>query len=129
GLLCLRMTCFLPFVVRYFGLATASAREAQLRTLRGAIDSTLNAKLQIKQADFQAAIAGEDLRQSRMNIFPSLSAGSNGRFNAGNFFDERTGTLENRTTWSADGSLDMSVVLFQGFQKLNEIKANRYLLE
>ncbi len=123
------MKFFLPFLFLYFGLATSSAQEARLITLRGAIDSTLKNNLQIKQADFQAAIAGEDLRQSRMNIFPSLSAGSNGRFNAGNFFDERTGTLENRTTWSADGSFDMSVVLFQGFQKLNEIKANRYLLE
>ncbi len=119
----------LPFFFFLIASGTSFAQEAKVISLRAAIDSTLKNNLQIKQADFQAAIAGEDLRQSRMNIYPSLSAGTNGRFNAGNFFDERTGTLENRQTWSADGSLDASVVLFQGFQRLNEIKANRYLLE
>jgi len=123
------MKVFSSFLLVLIFCGTSFAQEVDIVSLQGAIDSTLKNNLQIKQADFQAAIAGEDLRQSRMNIFPSLSAGTNGRFNAGNFFDERTGTLENRTTWSADGSLDMSVVLFQGFQKINEIKANRFLLE
>jgi outer membrane protein len=119
----------LPFFFLLIVWGTSSAQEAKVISLRAAIDSTLKNNLQIKQADFQAAISSEDLRQSRMNIYPSLGAGTNGRFNAGNFFDERTGTLENRHTWSADASLDASVVLFQGFQRLNEIKANRFLLE
>lgn len=123
------MKFILSFPFLFICSVLLHAQEIEVVTLQGAIDSTLKNNLQIKQADFQAALAGQDLRQSRMNIFPSLSAGSSGRLTVGNYFDERTGTIENTTTKSVDGSLDLSVSLFQGFQKINEIKANRFLLE
>src|SRR5690606_5989411 len=98
-------------------------------TLKAALDSTMKNNLQIRQADFQSALTGQDVFQSRMNLFPSINGGVSGRINGGSFFDEKTGTLGNTTNKSVDGHLGTSLVLFRGFQKVNEIAFNKYLLE
>jgi len=101
----------------------------EIITLKAAIDSTLKNNLQIKQADFSRVLADQEVFQSKMNILPSLSAGLGGRITSGNFFDERTGTVGNTTNKSLDGNVGARVTIFQGFQNLNQIKSNKYLLE
>lgn len=98
-------------------------------TLQAALDSTMKNNLQIRQADFQSVITGQDVFQSRMNLLPTINGGASGRINGGSFFDEKTGTLGNTTNKSVDGNVSTSIVLFRGFQKVNEIAFNRYLLE
>ncbi len=98
-------------------------------TLQAALDSTMKNNLQIRQADFQSAISSQDVFQSRMNLLPTLNGGISGRINGGSFFDEKTGTLGNTTNKSVDGNLNTSVDLFRGFQKVNQIAFNKYLLE
>lgn len=98
-------------------------------TLQAALDSTMKNNLQIRQADFQSAISGQDVFQSRMNLLPSINGGVGGQINGGSFFDEKTGTLGNTINKSVDGNLSTSLILFRGFQKVNEIAFNKYLLE
>lgn len=98
-------------------------------TLQAALDSTIKNNLQIRQADFQSALTGQDVFQSRMNLLPSINGGVSGRITGGSFFDEKTGTLGNTTNKSVDGNLNTSLVLFRGFQKVNQIAFNKYLLE
>jgi len=85
--------------------------------------------LQIRQADFQSALSSQDVLQARMNLLPSLSTGVSGRLSGGNFFDEKTGTISNTTNKSIDGDVSLFVTLFQGFQRVNQIAYNKYLLE
>lgn len=98
-------------------------------TLEAALDSTMKNNLQIRQADFRSALSDQDVFQSRMNLLPSLNGGLSSRINGGSFFDEKTGTLVNTINKSVDGSLNSSLVIFQGFQKTNQIAFNKYMLE
>lgn len=127
----LRCQYFLRFVLFVFFLIfirfPLSAQE--IISLRAAIDSTMKNNLQIRQADFQSALGSQDVLQSRMNFLPSLSTGVSGRLSGGNFFDEKTGTISNTTNKSIDGDVSSSVTLFQGFQRINQIAYNKYLLE
>jgi len=117
---------FLTFSL-FFIVFSLSAQEVV--TLQAAIESTVKNNLQIQQADFQSQITGQDVLQSRMNLLPSLNTGVSGRLSGGNFFDEKTGTLSNTTNKSIDGDVSLSVTLFQGFQRVNQIAYNKYLLE
>lgn len=101
----------------------------ELITLQSAIDSTLENNLQIKEARFRAALSDQDVLQSKMNLLPSLGASAGGRLSGGNYFDEKTGKVGNTTNKSVDGSLSLSVTLFQGFQRINQIRANKLLLQ
>lgn len=101
----------------------------ELITLQSAIDSTLENNLQIKEARFRAALTDQDVLQSKMNLLPSLGASAGGRLSGGNYFDEKTGKVGNTTNKSVDGSLSLSVTLFQGFQRINQIRANKLLLQ
>ena len=122
----IRFSAFL-FLFNLFFASTASSQDAI--SLRSAIDSTLKNNLQIREARYQAALTDQDVLQSKMNLLPSLGASAGGRISGGNYFDEKTGKVGNTTNKSVDGSLNLSVTLFQGFQRISQIKANKLLLQ
>lgn len=131
---CLRLQNFLfpiqKFILLFFLQCTISSLQAQeIITLENALDRTLKNNLQIRKAGFQSALSVQDLQQSRMNLLPNLNGGVGGRLNGGSFFDEKTGILGNTTNKSVDGNLSSSVILFQGFQRVNQIAQNKYILE
>lgn len=98
-------------------------------TLRSALDSALSRNIDVRQADYQTALGATDLLQSRMDLLPSFSAGVSGNWNGGNYFDQQTATLLNESNRSASGSVGVSAVLFQGMQRIHQIKANKFSLE
>lgn len=111
--------------VKVFSQQPAGPR---LITLEAAVQQTLDNNLQIKQAQFQEALSEQDLLQARMNFLPNLNAGASGGKNWGLSFDQTAGKLVTQSVNSAGAQLSTGLDLFQGFQRINQVRANRYQL-
>src|SRR5690606_11389637 len=99
-------------------------------TLQDAIETTLERNLQIKRAEFGYQITEEDLFQSKSELYPNLNFGASNSYNYGLTFDQTSGQLIRGNDWTsnAGAQLSSSVSIFQGFQKVNQIKANKIQL-
>src|SRR5690606_16294734 len=109
-------------------LLSFSAKGQQVLTLKEALDQALNNNLQVKQALLQAALREEDVKQARMNFFPTFNAGIDGNLRGGKSFDQLTGSLISQSTNSLNGSLNASAAVFQGCSRINQVSANICLL-
>ncbi|UIR57145.1 TolC family protein [Sphingobacterium sp. SRCM116780] len=100
-------------------------------TVEDAIRITLEKNLQVKQAVLNKDLAAQDVYQAKSNLYPDLHLNASQRFNNGLAFDQVSGTLitGNKWTTASGASLASNVTIFQGFQKINQIKANKLLLE
>lgn len=106
---------------------TVSAQE--LITIQDAVDKTLKNNLQVKQAQLGAALADETYGQSRNALLPSINGSINGNRNFGRSIDPSTNQFISQQFDAASGSLNGSVDLFAGGQKINQIKQNKLLLD
>lgn len=97
-------------------------------TIREALDQALRNNLQVKQAMYQSSLSDEDLLQAKMALYPSVSGTVQGSKNWGVSFDQTAGTLVNTSVTSAGANVSGNLLLFGGFQKVNQIKANKYQL-
>jgi outer membrane protein len=93
-----------------------------------AVQRALANNLQVKQAEFQVALSDQDLLQSKMAFYPNLNAGGSGSFNWGLSFDQTSGQLVTQSVNSAGIRLSSGMDLFQGFQRTNQVRANRLQL-
>ncbi|SOD15474.1 TolC family protein [Pedobacter xixiisoli] len=127
----MRQTSKISFLFAAFSLSvagfTASAQE--VITIQQAIDKTLNNNLQVKQAQFSAALADENYGQSKNALLPSISGSINGNRNFGRSIDPSTNQFISQQFNAASGSINGSVDLFAGGQKVNQIKQNKLLLD
>ncbi|GAA4341348.1 TolC family protein [Mucilaginibacter gynuensis] len=97
--------------------------------LQRAVTLALERNLTIKQAQFNEALTNEDLKQSRYNLLPSVSANPQGSLNFGRSVDPSTNQFTNQRVFGLSGSVNAQVVLFQGGQLRNQIIQNKILLE
>lgn len=97
-------------------------------TLQQAIDKTLNNNLQVKQAALSESLSDENLKQSKLALYPSLNTGVSQSMNWGRN-QAASGLYENNQRYSASANLSSGVDLFNGFSKLNQIKQNKLLLD
>lgn len=114
-----------------FVIALSFANKAnaqQVLTIQQAVDNTLRNNLQIKQAAFSAALSNETLSQSKNALLPTLNGSASYNKNFGRSIDPSTNQFISQQFSSANGSLSASADLFQGFQKINQIKQNKLLL-
>lgn len=117
------IACFISLPV--FNI-TAKAQE--VITLQRAIDLTLERNLNIKQAQFSEALSEENLKQSKYNLLPNLTAGPQASFNFGRNIDPSTNQFINQRIFALSGNITSQVTLFQGGQLRNQIVANKLLL-
>jgi outer membrane protein len=111
------------------GLGLDQAYGQEQISLPQAIEIALQNNLQVKQVQLSEALSQEDLRQSQLNLYPSLNGSTNLNFNFGRSVDPLSYQFVNQQISNSNGSLFASVTLFQGFQKLNQISQNKLLLE
>ena len=106
-----------------------SAKAQEVITLQRAIDLTLERNLTIKQAQFTEALTEENLKQSKYNLLPNLTANPQGSLNFGRNIDPSTNQFTNQRIFALNGTLSSQVTLFQGGQLRNQIIANKLLLD
>ena len=105
-----------------------TVKAQEVITLQKAIDLTLERNLTIKQAQFSEALSEENLKQSKYNMLPNLTAGPQASFNFGRNIDPSTNQFTNQRIFALNGTLSSQVTLFQGGQLRNQIIENKLLL-
>lgn len=123
-----KITFHILFSLTIWVMGTSISR-AQV-SLEQAIQLTLERNLQIKQAQFGYQMSEQNLYEAKSALYPNLSAGVGNSYTYGLTFDQISGQVvrENRWTSSAGGQVASNVAIFQGFQKINQIKANKIQL-
>lgn len=118
---------YLPYFIASwcFLLLVPSRGAAQkLIPIKVAVQHALDNNLQIKQARFQAALSEEDLKQAKSQFYPTLNADLNGSMRFGRYFDQYTAQLVPSVN-TASGGISTDIPIFQGFQRVNQILANK----
>jgi outer membrane protein len=114
-----------------FGCITTFAQKTvaqEVITIQRAIEVTLNNNLQIKQAKLTENLSDENLSQSKNALLPTLSGNGSFNTNFGRSLDPSTQSFNSQQFSSFNGGVSTSVLLFQGLQKINQIKQNKLLL-
>lgn len=96
-------------------------------TIDECVAYALEHNLQLNDFEYTAAAGREDYRQSVRNLLPEVNGSSNYNVNSGRAEDPNTGTFVVQDFFSNNYSLQSSIDLFQGFQKINSIKASKFL--
>ena len=117
------LVCLL-FFVGTFQIAAAQ----EVISIQQAIENTLNNNLQIRQAKLTENLSDENLKQSKAALFPTVNGNGGYNVNFGRSLDPSTQSFNSQQFSSFNGGVSTSVDLFQGFQKLNQIKQNKLLL-
>lgn len=105
-------------------LAPLRGAAQKLMPIKEAIYHALDNNLQVKQARFQAALSEEDLKQAKSQFYPTLNADVNGSMRFGRYFDQYTAQLVPSVN-TASGGISTDIPIFQGFQRINQILANK----
>jgi outer membrane protein TolC len=96
-------------------------------TMDECVAYALEHNLQINDFEYTSDAGREDYRQSIRNLLPVVNANSNYTVNSGRAEDPNTGTFVVQDFFSNNYSLQSNIDLFQGFQKINSIKASKLL--
>ena len=88
-----------------------------------ALDHNLN----LKDFEYNEASDKENYRQSVRNLLPSIGGFTDYNKSFGRSEDPNTGGYVNSDFFSYNYSLNSSIDLFQGFQKINAIKVSKFL--
>ncbi len=96
-------------------------------TLDNCVDYAISHNLQLKDFQYNADSGKETYRQSIRNLLPTIDGSSSYTINFGRSTDPFTNDVVTTDFFSNNYSLESSVALFQGFQRLNSIKASKFL--
>ena len=98
-------------------------------TLDECVTFAMEHNLQLNDFKYTNQSNKETYRQSVRNLLPSVNASSSYLISYGRAEDPNTGTFVNQDFYSNNYSLESSIDLFQGFQKINAIKASKLLFK
>lgn len=93
-------------------------------SLEDCINYALTHNIQIKQQALSTQAQENQLKQSRIGLAPSLNGSLSRNFSYGRSVDPFTNDFTEDKTMNDNYSLNSSVTLFNGFQKINTIKKN-----
>ncbi len=114
-------------VVFLTGFSQLSSAQ-EVITIQQAIDKTLTNNLQVKQSKLSESLSDENLKQSKLDLYPTLNSSINQNMNWGRN-QSASGLFENTQRYNLSAGLSSSVSLFNGFAKMNQIKQNKVLLD
>ena len=96
-------------------------------TLDDCVAYALDHNLQLNDFKYTEQAGRETYRQSIRDLLPSVDASSNYTINFGRSTDPFTNDVVTTDFFSNSYNINSRVDLFQGFQKLNSIKASKFL--
>ncbi len=117
----------LIFQLILFLLCGAHLFSQEAWTLDECVAHALTHNLQLKDFSYTSDAGRESYKQSVRNLLPSVSASSSYTINFGRSTDPFTNDVVTTEFFSNPFSLDGFIDLFQGFQKINTIKASKFL--
>ncbi|UEG51465.1 TolC family protein [Mucilaginibacter daejeonensis] len=119
---------FIYFAVFILGCHPICSGQVKL-TLAQAIDSTLTRNLQIKKAQLDATLSIENIKQSKNNLLPILTASPQASANWGRTLDVSTYNYLTQRVLLMNGNLSTQLILFQGGILRNQIIQNKLLFQ
>jgi len=96
-------------------------------TLEECVAHALEHNLQLNDFEFNTQSNRETYRQSVRDLLPTMSGSSSYFINYGRQVNPEDNSIVNTDIFSNNYSLDGSFDLFQGFQKINTLKASKFL--
>lgn len=106
---------------------TIPAFQQNAWTLEQCILHALQNNLQLKVQEINTEYYKNSYRQSLLNVLPNLNGSGYYSISSGRALDQTTYQFtENQTVNSLNASLNTSITIFDGFQKLNTIKQNKF---
>ncbi len=118
------------YVFLFAMLSTTICLAQETIALQQALEIALKNNLQIKRAQLNEALSSETLKQSQWALYPNLNSSNNNLgLNRGRNINLTTNLFVDTQTIFSNINLSSAATLFQGFQKLNQISQNKYLLE
>ncbi len=120
----------LPLIILLIVLGLKINAQEKIWSLEECIKYAIDNNITIKQQELQTDYQENILFQSKMARLPSLNGQASNNFSFGRALDETTYEFtENETIISSNFYAGASISLFNGFQKINTIKSNQYMLE
>jgi len=98
----------------------------ELWSLEKCIDYAYENNLTIKQSQLDVLSSNEDLKQSKLNILPSLNSGLSQAYNWGRSLNPQTNTYGNQNSQQFYLNLNSEVTLFNGLQQFNNIRQKQF---
>ena len=117
----------LKYIVFLSLLLTLQLSAQDRWTLDECVTYALNHNLQLKDLKYSAQAGKENYRQSIRNLLPNVNGESSYTINFGRSTDPFTNDVVTTDFFQNSFSLQSSIDLFQGFQKINSIKASKFL--
>ncbi len=108
-------------------LSTLKAQEVW--TLEKCVEYALSNNIQVKQQLLQVESQQALLLQDKLSLVPSLNGGASHGYNFGQTVDRYTNQFATSRVQSDNFYLGSTVTLFEGFQKINQIKQRKVDLE
>lgn len=116
-------------VLLIFTLFTSFTIQAQeLWDLKKCVDFALDNNLQVKQSQLNQNISEANYLRSKAATLPTLNGFVSHNYNFGRTIDPFTNQFATQTVQSNAFSLSANWILFNGFQTINAIRQNNYVL-
>ena len=123
-------TTFVFITIAFFGLTLCGSLSAQEKwSLERCINYALEHNIQVKQQDLSSQVAKNTLLQSKAAFVPSLNGSASQNYSFGRSIDYFTNEFSTDKVRSNNFSINASLPLFEGFQRLNTVEKNRYDLQ
>ncbi|MEM8847957.1 MAG: TolC family protein [Bacteroidota bacterium] len=110
-------------------IVTSASSAQKAWTLDDCVSYAVENNLQVKNLNYTKDTNRESYRQSVRDLLPNFSGFSQYRYNTGLNEDPSTGVFVNQEFNSFNYSVNANLDIFQGFQKLNSIKAAKFIYE
>ncbi|WP_425235075.1 TolC family protein [Ulvibacterium sp.] len=121
------MNLKVKIIMFLIGFISVHLSAQQKWSLDECVSYALEHNLPLNDFEYTAQSNKETYRQSIRNLLPDISARTNYVINFGRSTDPFTNDVVTTEFFSNSYNLDASIDLFQGFQKLNSIKASKFL--
>ncbi|MHA7832119.1 MAG: TolC family protein [Flagellimonas sp.] len=96
-------------------------------TLEECVDYAIEHNLQVKNTSYNNESSRESYRQSVRDLLPSVNGSTDYSIRYGRSADPQTNDFVNTQFFSNNYSLNANLDLFRGFQKLNSIRASKFI--
>lgn len=104
---------------------TTAAQQVRTITLEEAIEIALDQNFEIRLSESEIARSESQYQRQRADFLPNLNVSFGGTRTVGRQFDPATVAFDDFTTNNLSANISSSIVLFNGFRNINELRSAR----